>query len=140
MGATPIDGRHGFVARIAAGCADLGADRAGCDPRAWRPGGGSPVADAVVRTCTGACALRRCEELAASTAAFRAIPSGDGFQTANRAQGLTASFDRSGVAIAAGSVSLQMSVRAIGSDSSSLPLGQSAPTAHGNRVSYARPQ
>jgi len=79
-------------------------------------------------------------ELAASTAAFRAIPSGDGFQTANRAQGLTASFDRSGVAIAAGSVSLQMSVRAIGSDSSSLPLGQSAPTAHGNRVSYARPQ
>jgi hypothetical protein len=79
-------------------------------------------------------------ELAASMVAFRAIPSGDGFQTANRAQGLTASFDRSGVAIAAGSVSLQMSVRAIGSDSSSLPLGQSAPTAHGNRVSYARPQ
>src|SRR5674476_812140 len=43
-------------------------------------------------------------ELAASMAAFRAIPSGDGFQTANRAQGLTVSFDRSGVAIAAGSV------------------------------------
>jgi hypothetical protein len=77
-------------------------------------------------------------ELAAGTIAYQAIRSGDGYRMANGARGLTAAFDRSGVAIAAGALSVGMSLRAIGSGSSSFPVGESSPAAHRNRVSYAR--
>jgi hypothetical protein len=78
--------------------------------------------------------------LAAAMPAFRAIRSGEGFQTANATQGLTATFEGSGVAIAGGSVNLHMRLRSIGAGGSSLALGASAPTASANLVSYTRPE
>ncbi len=76
--------------------------------------------------------------LASARPAFRAIRSGDGFHTANPVQGLTASFDGSGVAITAGSVSLHVRLQAIGAGGSSRAVGESEPTASANLVSYAR--
>ncbi|HEY2571728.1 MAG TPA: IPT/TIG domain-containing protein, partial [Solirubrobacteraceae bacterium] len=56
------------------------------------------------------------------------------------ARGLTAKFDRGGVAIEAGSVGVHMSLQAIGSEASSLAVAEAAPSARANRVSYARGQ
>jgi hypothetical protein len=77
-------------------------------------------------------------ELAAGMAAFRARPTDSGFQTENRARGLTARFDRSGVQIAAASATVGISVEAIGYRDARLPVGESSPTARRNRVSYTR--
>ena len=152
IGATWLDGRGGFAACAAARCSDVGADRAGGDPRAgsspcrWQPQPGPHSfahAQALARRAAAgslplAAQAQVSGELAAGMTAYQAVRSGDGYRMANGARGMTAAFDRSGVAIAAGALSVGMSLQAIGSGSSSLPVGESSPAAHRNRVSYAR--
>ncbi len=76
--------------------------------------------------------------LAAHQAAYGATASGAGLRLANRAQGLTASFGRSGAALAAGDLGVRVSLQSVGFGASAEAVRAATPTAHANRVGYAR--
>ena len=75
--------------------------------------------------------------LGRSERVFWVSRAGAGFVAANRAQGFSATFSHSGVRVSARGGRLALSLTGVGYGSSLRPLGSRAPTAEGNRVSYA---
>ncbi|HEV2974753.1 MAG TPA: IPT/TIG domain-containing protein [Solirubrobacteraceae bacterium] len=79
-------------------------------------------------------------QLGADIAAYRVTGAGGGeaLQARNRAQGVSASFDRAGVQLRSGALEERLSTRAIGGTGGGTPLRAAPPTAHANGVNYAR--
>jgi FG-GAP repeat len=76
--------------------------------------------------------------LGADEPAFQATTAGGSVHTANSAQGVSASFSRGGVKLASRGIDVSLSLRALGMGGSLYPVAQVDPTAHANRVSFAR--
>jgi hypothetical protein len=79
-------------------------------------------------------------QLGADVAAYRvtAVGGGGALRARNRAQGIGASFDRTGVRLRSGALDERISVQALGDAGVETPLGEVSPTAHANGASYAR--
>src|SRR6202044_1057043 len=75
--------------------------------------------------------------LGRSERAFWVRRAGAGFVLVNDAQGFSARFSDSGVRVSARGGRLVLSLAGVGYGSSLRPLGSGAPSAGGNRVSYA---
>ncbi|HEY2594610.1 MAG TPA: hypothetical protein VGK33_11980 [Chloroflexota bacterium] len=75
--------------------------------------------------------------LGRSDHAFWVSRAGSGFESVNAAQGFSADFSDSGVRVSARGGRLALSLAGVGYGSSLRPVGSPAPTAAGNRVSYA---
>jgi hypothetical protein len=76
--------------------------------------------------------------LGAEQPAFAVHGSEASLAAANSAQGLHASFTAAGVRLAAPGIELGLSLRQFGADGSLRAVALASPTAHANRVSYAR--
>jgi hypothetical protein len=76
--------------------------------------------------------------LGAAEPEFRVSGSGGSLHAANLAQGLSASFSRSGARLTARGIDVGLSLREFGAAGSLRAVAQANPTAHANRVSYAR--
>jgi hypothetical protein len=76
-------------------------------------------------------------KLGRSERVFWVRRAGAGFVLGNGAQGFSARFSESGVRVSARGGSLALSLAEVGYGSSLRPLGSRAPSADGNRVSYA---
>ncbi len=81
-------------------------------------------------------------QLGGDVAAYRVTGAsgGEALQAQNRAQALSASFERTGVQLRSGALEERISTQAIGGGGIETPLGVVRPTAHANGVSYARGQ
>jgi hypothetical protein len=76
--------------------------------------------------------------LGADERAFAVTGSGDSLRAANAAKGLSASFATAGVQLHSSGINVSLSLRALGVGDSLQAVTQARPTAHANRVSYAR--
>jgi hypothetical protein len=76
--------------------------------------------------------------LGAGGGAYRIAPANGGFAAVSPAQHLSLRFGRAGVSIHAGATQVGLRLRAAGSGSALDPIGQAAPLARANRVSYRR--
>ena len=74
--------------------------------------------------------------LGADNPAYRISASNGGFAAANSAQRLSLRFGRSGLAVSSGATEVGLRLRAMGYGSSLSALGDVAPRADGNRVTY----
>ncbi len=76
--------------------------------------------------------------LGAAQPAFRVAGSGGSLRATNAANGLSAGFARAGVRLLSPGIDVSLSLRAIGVGNSLRAVAPARPTAHANRVSYAR--
>jgi FG-GAP repeat len=76
--------------------------------------------------------------LGADEPAFAVTRSGASLRTANVAKGVSARFAEGGVQLLSRGINVSLSLRALGVGSSLQAVARAQPTAHANRVSYAR--
>lgn len=76
--------------------------------------------------------------LGAGEPAFRVASSGDSLRMANATKGLSARFGGAGVQLLSPGVNVSLSLRELGIGDSLQAVAPAQPTAHANRVSYAR--
>lgn len=76
--------------------------------------------------------------LGAGEPAFAVTGSGDSLQAANAAKDLSASFATAGMQLRSPGIDVSLSLRALGVGDSLQAVAPARPTAHANRVSYAR--
>jgi hypothetical protein len=108
-----------------------------------RAGGGRVGPGAAVRhaALAGVPATARAEvsaALGAEQPAFGVRGSEGSLAAVNSAQGLRASFTAQGLQLAARGIEMSLSLRQFGAGGSLRAVAQASPTAHANRVSYAR--
>jgi hypothetical protein len=76
--------------------------------------------------------------LGADEPAFAVTRSGTALRTANAAKGVGASFSEAGVRLSSPGIDVGLSLREVGIGASLQAVARAQPTAHANRVSYAR--